>query len=137
MGKKVLKTRKNFKKMVNAMRAKTMIRKAAMARQLAALRSKMAADVEKANKIGDIKKCKKGKIDKDYRSSYCDKVFIDDFVRNGDCKSENFCYSCCEHEFGNMHIDKRETCYNMCDASKKKIKKKAIKRNNPGLWNWK
>lgn len=137
MSKKVLKNRKNFKKMINAMRAKAALRKAAMARQLNALRAKMAAEMEKANKVGDIKKCEKGKKNTDYRSGYCDKVFVDDFVRNEDCKGNNFCYTCCENEFGNMHIDKREVCYNMCDGTLKKKKKKNEKRRVPGLWNWK
>jgi len=28
---------------------------------------------------------------------------------------EDFCYICCENEFGKMHQDKREKCYTMCD----------------------
>lgn len=29
---------------------------------------------------------------------------------------DDFCYICCENEFGRMHQDKREDCYVMCDA---------------------
>jgi len=138
MSKKVLKNRKNFKKMINSMRAKAALKRAAKLRQLAALRAKMAADIEKANKSGDMDKCKLGKTKIDYRHKYCDKIFPDDFVRNGDCKTaKNFCYTCCEHEFGNMHIDKREECYNMCDGVKANSDNKDKKRNDPGVWNWK
>ena len=100
--------------MIDEIRKKARLRKAELAQQLQAVRAKMAADMERNNRMGDIKKCEKGKINTDYRYIYCDKVFVDDFVRNGDCKTnESFCYACCEHEFGNMHIDRREKCYDI------------------------
>jgi len=121
--------RAKIKKIISMMRAKAKIRKSKYQQELQSLRNKMAMQQMKANKVGDIKWCRKGKLDRDYREKYCDKNFIDDFINNRECKTDEFCYMCCETEFGNMHIDKREKCYNMCDIKEKNnsIKKEKAK----------
>jgi len=131
--------RAKMKKLIAMMRAKAKLRKSAMQAELQALRAKMAMKMAKSAKSGDMKYCRKGKTDKDYRFKYCDKHYVDDFITNSDCKTdENFCYMCCESEFGNMHIDKREKCYNMCDIKvNKKPAKKMKKKTTPGPYMWK
>jgi hypothetical protein len=130
--------RAKMKKLIELMRAKAALRKSAMLAELNALKAKMAEKMAKSSKSGDMKYCRKGKIDKEYRHLYCDKTYVDDFVTNSDCKSdENFCYMCCESEYGNMHIDKREKCYNMCDI--KEPIKPVVKTNTndsagPFMW---
>jgi len=124
-----------MKKMIEMMRAKARLRKSALEAELNSLRNKMAEEMLKAGKNGDLQKCKRGKIDNDFRDSYCDTIYIDDFVTNGDCKTdENFCYMCCESEFGNMHIDRRESCYNMCDLKENKIVQISQQGNGPYVW---
>jgi hypothetical protein len=126
--------RAKMKKMIEQMRAKTRLRKAALENELNTLRQKMAKDMLQANKNGDIEKCKAGKTDADKREAYCNANYVDDFVRNSDCKSqENFCYMCCESEFGNMFIDRRESCYNMCDLPVAPAP--AVKKGD-GPWMW-
>jgi hypothetical protein len=133
IAKKVQVKRAKMKKLIQEMRSKSRMRKAALENELNSLRMKMAQDMLQANKNGDIEKCKAGKTNKDKRAVYCNTRFMDDFIRNGDCKSdENFCYMCCESEFGNMFIDRREACYNMCDLPAKKEKKKG----GDGPWMW-
>merc|ERR1719362_533115 len=134
--------RGKLKKLIGMMRAKAQLRKSAMEAELQAMRNKMAMKLAKSAKSGDMKYCKKGKINKNYREKYCDKHYIDDFVTNGDCKKDDsFCYMCCESEFGNMHIDKREKCYNMCDH--KETKKSCEEEEEGNSWtihveiNWK
>lgn len=131
--------RAKMKKLIAMMRAKAALRKSAMMAELQALRAKMAENMAKSSKIGNIKFCRKGRTDISFRGDYCDKNYVDDFITNGDCKSnENFCYMCCETEFGNMHIDKREKCYGMCDAlgpikALKKFKPSKT-LNGPYMW---
>jgi hypothetical protein len=131
--------RAKMKKLIELMRAKAALRKSAMLAELTALRAKMADKMAKSAKIGNIKYCSKGKINLEYRQTYCDKNYVDDFITNSDCKTdENFCYMCCEVEFGNMHIDKREKCYNMCDIRvAKPTTKKKSKNESPGPYMWK
>jgi len=127
--------RERMKKILDMMRAKARLRKSAMEAELNSLRNKMAEEMLKAGKNGDMKKCKIGKIDKDYRESYCDSVYIDDFVTNTDCKTEeNYCYMCCEAEFGNMFINRREACYNMCDLKESKAAEEKKSGNGPYVW---
>jgi len=52
-------------------------------------------------------------------------------AKNMDCRDpENFCYVCCENEYGNMYLKMRDTCYNMCDNL-------AQKDLSGGDWVWK
>jgi len=108
--------RGKMKKLIEQMRAKARVRKSALESELNALRQKMASEMLKSQKEGSVENCKAGRTNVDERLKYCDKTFIDGYIRNGDCKKEdNFCYMCCENEFGNNHLDRRENCYNMCD----------------------
>merc|ERR1711957_55697 len=130
--------RGKMKKLIAMMRAKAQLRKNSMQGELQAMRNKMAMKMAKSAKSGDMKYCRKGKTNKDYREKYCDKHYLDDFITNGDCKkTEDFCYMCCESQFGNMHIDKREKCYNMCDMKGDKKPAKKKKKVSPGPFMWK
>ena len=61
---------------------------------------------------------------------YCDNNFMDNYAKNQDCKNpDDFCYVCCENEYGNMFINQRDKCYDMCDALAK------ADLNN-GEWFW-
>ena len=113
----------------------------------------MAKDILLANRDGDMELCRKGQKKLSSRESYCNSNFIDDYIKNIDCKvEETFCYMCCEHEYGDNFIDKRDVCYDMCDGkkSKRKLRSKSKilakkKLNNPnktqlpklGSWVWK
>jgi len=126
--------RAKMKKLIEQMRAKTRLRKAALENELNALRQKMAKEMLQANKNGNLEKCRIGKTNVDKREAYCDTNYVDDFVRNSDCKTdENFCYMCCESEFGNMFIDRREACYNMCDLA---VPKPPAVNKGDGPWVW-
>jgi len=123
--------RDQMKRKITEMRKKSRRRKALMQSKMNKIRTQMAHDIMMANKEGDIKFCKKGKKDLKERETYCNTNFIDNFVLNYDCKNdENFCYMCCENEFGSNFQLERNGCYDMCDgkAPKKKIKKKKKRR---------
>jgi len=127
--------REKMKKLIENMRLKARLRKATLEAELNSLKHKMAEEMIKENKLGDINKCHRGKNERNFRENYCDLNFIDDFIRNSDCKTdENFCYMCCENEFGDMHIDQREKCYNMCDDTENK--KITEKKKGRGTWVW-
>jgi len=126
--------RDQMKRKISEMRKKSRRRKALMQSKMNKIRTQMANDIMMANKEGDIRFCKKGKKDLKERDTYCNANFIDNFVLNYDCKNdENFCYMCCENEFGSQFYMERNGCYDMCDgkAPKKKIKKKKKKKVVP------
>ena len=119
------------------MRRKAKRKRAELEQQLQTIKAKMAANAIKANKMGKISNCRKGKSSQKERNNYCDANFIDDFIKNSDCKAEDqFCYICCENEFGNMFLRKREKCYDMCDESKKGRTKKGTTKITDGKWIW-
>jgi len=90
----------------------------------------MASDLMKANKQGSWKKCKNARKSKEKTEEYCNNNFSTNFIKNQECRNpENFCYICCENEYGNMYLKKRDKCYNMCDNFSKKDL-------NSGDWVW-
>jgi len=126
--------RARMKKVIQSMQQDTRMRKAALQNELNSLRMKMSQEALEANKTGDIKKCSAGKKSKSKRKDYCDENFIVDYMQNQDCNSDEFCYMCCEHEFGSSHMDKREACYNMCDLKDEKKEEKKVEKNGPWIW---
>ena len=133
INKQIMVKRAKMKKMIQMMRNRAKLRRSQLEGELKSLRQQMAQDLMAAQKNGDMKKCKRGKKDVDFRENYCNLHFVDDYIRNSDCKTnEQYCYMCCETEFGNMFIDRREKCYNMCDEKKKKV----IKKKPNGVYKW-
>jgi len=134
--------RNELKRQVAQMRARLRRKKAAMEDKINRVRASLAKEMMAANKIGDIMKCKKGKDNAMHRDSYCNAEFNEDYIKNIDCKvKENFCYTCCENEFGNAFLEKREECYDMCDGKEVQIKTPAIKKASKkkpdeGGWVW-
>lgn len=77
----------------------------------------MAERLGKASKLGKIEKCFKPNMENEVLAEkYCDESFSDDHIKYEECKDfENFCYICCENEFGDLHIIERDKCYDKCD----------------------
>jgi len=135
--------RNELKRQVALMRLRARRKKAEVQEQVTRVRGQMAKELMEANKNGDIQFCRKGKFDILYRKDYCDSNFRDDFIKNTDCKdNETFCYLCCENEFGNSFLDRRDECYNMCDGRKYKDPSRLKKKAKPGMkktrggWVW-
>lgn len=83
----------------------------------------MAERLGKAAKVGNIDNCfVPNDENKNLILLYCENNFVSDYNRFKDCKSlEDFCYICCENEFGDLHIQERDKCYNKCDKSSMNI----------------
>jgi len=122
--------RNMMQRKIKDLRKRAKRRKAALETQLNKIKSKMAKDIMDANREGDMQLCRRGQKNAGKKDAYCDTNFIADYIKNYDCKDKaQFCYMCCENEFGNNFIDKRDSCYDMCDGkmSAKKAKKMAKK----------
>ena len=69
----------------------------------------VAADVMKAHHKGDASKC--GTKDQTQICQYCEKNYMDDVQSLLECKDEaNFCYMCCENEFGSFFLKEKNKC---------------------------
>ena len=77
----------------------------------------MAEKLGKAAKLGQIEKCFIPSSETQVLAiKYCELNFSTDYEKFKDCKiDENFCYVCCENEFGDLHVVERDKCYNKCD----------------------
>ena len=77
-----------MKRLITNLRKKAKRKRAVLETKLMRLRAKMAKDLMIANKNGDIGLCKKGNKNIEDRENYCNSNYIDDFVRNRDCKHQ-------------------------------------------------
>ena len=128
--KQVEKKRDGLKKRIEAIKLKARRKRKLLENQLQKVRGQMAKSLLNANRFGDWKLCRDARVTKDKVIKYCDANFIDNFSKNQQCKDpEDFCYVCCENEYGNMYIKQRDKCYDMCDAL-------ARKDLSNGEWKW-
>ena len=102
------------------MKTKSRVKNQDLATKLKQIRSKMSKEIMLANKNGNLETCRKAKTNADLKEQYCNENFVDDWSRNADCKSDDFCYICCENEYGAMFVTQRDNCYKMCDGKEKK-----------------
>jgi hypothetical protein len=128
--KQVQKKRNTLKKRLEKIKKKARRRIVILEGRLQKVRGQMANSLINANRFGDWKLCKNARGHKDKLTKYCDANFVEDFVKNRQCKDhEDFCYVCCENEYGNMYIRQRDKCYDMCDA----LSRKDLSN---GEWKW-
>ena len=112
----VRKKRQDLKSKLLEIKRKILRKNRIIEQQIQKIRGSMANELMQANKLGDWKICKAARESKPKMDDYCNANFSDNFNKNSECKDpENFCYVCCENEYGNMFLNKRDQCYEMCD----------------------
>ena len=108
--------RNKLREKLNAIRNKFKKRKRLIMQDINVIRSDMAKNLMNANKKGNMLICKNAYGNKEKITDYCNREIVDNYVKNIECRSESsFCYVCCENEFGNLVMEKRDVCYKMCD----------------------
>jgi len=118
--KKIEEGRFKLRRKIQLMKNKAKARQQQLNQELTLLRSKMSKEIILANRNGNWRNCQKGKHDNDYRETYCNNAFPEDWYKNSDCKADSdFCYACCENEFGLNFVTQRDNCYDMCDQKPK------------------
>ena len=126
--------RAEIKRKILSMRKKNKRRKAALQSQLMSLRTEVSDKLQKINKAGKIENCFAQNFTiKNIKEveTYCTNNFNDDFAKLENCKDpKNFCYTCCENEFGEVHVKLRDSCYKKCDGANKG------EGNDSGKWVW-
>jgi DNA polymerase III delta prime subunit len=94
--------------------------------QIMDIKRTLTQNMLNADKLGDENKCISAFESKTIEA-YCSDAFLIDPISLADCKKEeNFCYICCENEFGDMHQLERERCVNSCEKKETLNKLKDI-----------
>ena len=123
---------------LNSMRKAAERKRAAAKRQIMEVRTVMASKLLNEAKMGNITYCDPGLNEGD-KKKYCEASF-DDSDKVAACMSSpmDYCYTCCENEFGRLHEDKREACYSNCDKLEhtrpKPPPQEKVKNADPGNW---
>lgn len=130
----ILQKRKQVKMKILQMRKRAMRKKKIYQDEIQTLRTQVAGQLNKHNKEGNAALCFKptnSEDDKKKVVQYCNSNFMDASPNKfKECLGEeDFCYVCCESEFGEMHIKERETCYDKCELVPKKS-------TRAGSWQW-
>lgn len=116
--------RENLKKQLDEIRKEAKKRRQTLQGKLKKLKSSISQKLMKATKNGNKDQCLKGLRTDTIRIKYCDAIYVDDYLENEYCKeTENFCYSCCDNEFGLLKPADRDDCYESCDSERDKIEK--------------
>jgi len=126
--------RNQLKTKILNLRKKNERKKNMLMQKLMKTRTVMAEKMQKATKLGSQLTCETAKDNQEKIDSYCENNFFDNFYKLVDCKDKsNFCYACCENEFGDVHMAERDMCYDMCDGKQKDIIKPP---KTKGAWVW-
>jgi hypothetical protein len=113
----IARQRQEIKIKIMEMRKRQARKKSALKNEIMHIRTTISNKLHKLNKNGSEDNCKNGITSLEIEK-YCDTNFADNIVKHTDCKTpENFCYVCCENEFGDFHIAERDKCYAKCDLS--------------------
>jgi len=131
-----------LKAQIQKIRQMAKSRRTNMQTKLKQIKSKIAQKIMAASSNGDKTLCTGGLTDQTASYSYCDGKHPDDYLENQYCKNvDNFCYSCCDSEFGLLLPAERDDCYNTCDKSRDDIeaaKQAAIDAaTKKSQWQWK
>lgn len=132
----ILNKRKQVKLKILNMRKRKEFEKKRLQGEITTLRSQVAEEVTKHNKEGNMDLCFKPnssvESDKAKVENYCKSKFSEaPPSAYSSCLSfDNFCYSCCSEEFGDMHMSKKSKCYDKCDNPEPTPAKKS------GAWQW-
>ena len=130
----ILQKRKQIKMKILQMRKRASRKKKIYQDEIQTLRMQVAGQLNKHNKEGNLGLCfKPNNSDEDKKKvvQYCNSNFSDASPNKfKECLTEeDFCYVCCENEFGEMHVKDREQCYDKCDYAPKKT-------TRAGSWQW-
>jgi hypothetical protein len=112
----IIHKRDEIKKKIASMRLKAERKKAAARSKIMSMRSEALQKLKLFTKKGVMEKCfipnPAKKEDIHNIEVYCVANFISDMSQFIECKiPENFCYTCCEREFGSIQLKLREKCF--------------------------
>lgn len=126
----VRKKRMDLKAKLQDIKRKVLRKNRMIEQRIQRIRGTMTSELIQANRMGDWRLCKAARNNKNKMVDYCNANFVDNYNKNLECRDpENFCYVCCENEYGNMYLQRRDRCYTMCDELSKTD-------FNGGEWVW-
>jgi len=117
--KEVATQRNDMKKKIADMKKRKKLKANAIKQSIMTIRMQIAQKIAEISKPGNQEKCTaNNKVNDSY--PYCDENFTNNFIKYEECKNPfNFCYVCCENEFGELHIVDRDKCFSSCDSKAK------------------
>ena len=84
--------------------------------QIVGVRRILTENILAAEKKGNDDVCVNSIVDKNRINKYCIISYRNEPETELECKKiNNFCYLCCENEFGDFHKDEREICFKKCE----------------------
>ena len=116
----IMKNRGKMSKKIEIMKKLADKKRRASQEEVQMIRMKIAKELFKSKKKGNLSECTPNSS-QEHIDTYCNKNFHDDVDDNRDCKdSDEFCYMCCENEFGEMWGKDRDSCFKSCENRKGK-----------------
>jgi hypothetical protein len=116
--------RKSIKDKIDAMRRRATFKKKALQEQIINIRTAALTKAKSFTKQGEASQC--GKTAPADVEGYCNNKFIVDLEKNKECLASgpNFCFICCNNEFGDYHLVDRNKCFkDYCEKASDAAKK--------------
>ncbi len=113
---KIILQRKKLFRRLNLIKLAHLRKRNQLKQHIMDVRKVLTQNILIAEKQGDIKLCLNCLGDESKIKKYCSIAYNTDPESEIECKNfDNFCYLCCESEFGEMHKDSRDECIKTCE----------------------
>eukprot|EP00340_Litonotus_pictus_P006921 CAMPEP_0170517440 /NCGR_PEP_ID=MMETSP0209-20121228/3432_1 /TAXON_ID=665100 ORGANISM="Litonotus pictus, Strain P1" /NCGR_SAMPLE_ID=MMETSP0209 /ASSEMBLY_ACC=CAM_ASM_000301 /LENGTH=752 /DNA_ID=CAMNT_0010802691 /DNA_START=71 /DNA_END=2325 /DNA_ORIENTATION=+ len=113
--KEILERRNKLKKKIERIRQLADRRAKIIQNKINIVRNKMTTEMVEATKNGNANTCKSNYMIPEKMTKYCNENVVEDYAKNNECKDkDNFCFICCDHEFGKANISGKDACYTTC-----------------------
>jgi hypothetical protein len=111
----VMKIREDLKARILAKQKDEKRKRDLIKNKINTLKNDISKDLLKASKNGNSDECNPDRPTPEILE-YCRINYEKDNNKMNECvKNDNFCYMCCESEFGDLHLESRSVCYTKCD----------------------
>jgi len=124
---KILLQRKKLLRRLNLIKLAHQRKRSQIKQHIMDVRRVLTQNIITAEKTGSSMICLKTLGNQSLIIKYCSVAFSSDPESELECKnSDNFCYLCCENEFGEMHKPERDDCIKTCEKQHDLIYDKKI-----------
>lgn len=83
--------------------------------KIESLKKDISQNLIRASKKGNYEECDPERP-KHQIMNFCKANYEENSFKKSEClKQENFCYMCCESEYGDLHLELRDNCYSKCN----------------------
>lgn len=127
---KIILQRKKLLRRLNLIKLAHLKKRNQLKQHIMDVRRVLTQNIISAEKVGDTKNCLNNLESEANMRKYCSIAYVTDPESEIECKHpDNFCYLCCENEYGEVHKSERDQCIGQCEKEYDRIYDKKIEQD--------